>query len=139
MYGVTVDAAHSEKNQETEYRAVLIETDEQLFYKNLGYQTVNIGEFLGLVEAVKWVIENNYEHRIVWCDSQTAIAWFRDKHTSSNKKNKALQKACLFLQLFEHEISSVEIKHWNSKLYGEIPSDFKNKGKSTVTCDVDRT
>ena len=35
---------------------------------------VNIGEFLGVVEAAKYIIENDYSPRIIYTDSITAIA-----------------------------------------------------------------
>ena len=50
--GIAVDAAHSTKNLVTEFQGIDLATGEQIFYKNLGNQTVNIGEFLGVVEAV---------------------------------------------------------------------------------------
>lgn len=43
--GIAVDAAHSMKNGVTEYQAIDLKTGERLFYKNLGNQTTNIGEF----------------------------------------------------------------------------------------------
>ena len=77
--GIVVDAAHSMKNGVTEYQAIDLKTGERLFYKNLGNQTTNIGEFLGLMETIKFVIENDFQPRIAYTDSMTAITWFRNK------------------------------------------------------------
>lgn len=47
--GIATDAAHSMKNGKTEYQGINLATKEQIFYKDLGNQTTNIGEFLAVV------------------------------------------------------------------------------------------
>ena len=126
--GICSDAAHSEKNKVTEYRVVDIETGKELSYANLGYQTTNIGEFLGLVAAIKIVVFDIKKKTTIYCDSKTAISWYKNKYTSSNKSNSDLMKASAFLLAMEDKISSmVDVVHWDSKLWGEIPADFGNK------------
>ncbi len=58
--GIATDCAHSAKCGMTEYRVVDLETGEELFRRSLGSRTVNIGEFLGVVAAVKYILENDY-------------------------------------------------------------------------------
>ena len=94
--GIATDAAHSVKNKITEYQGIDLKTGQRIFYRNLGNKTVNIGEFLGVVEAAKYIIENDYHPRVIYTDSQTAIAWFNNKKTASKKKCKELQKAEIF-------------------------------------------
>lgn len=125
--GIATDAAHSTKNGVTEYQGIDLATGEQIFYRNLGNQTVNIGEFLGVVEAVKYIIENDFQPRIIYTDSMTAISWFRNKNTASNKKNYELQKAEIFLKAFASDVDTIEIHHWDNKGWGETPADFGNK------------
>ena len=57
--GIATDAAHSVKNKTTEYQGIDLRTGQRIFYQNLGNKTVNIGEFLGVVEAAKYIIEND--------------------------------------------------------------------------------
>ena len=85
--GIAVDAAHSQKNKITEYQGVDLKTGEILFYKKLGYQTVNIGEFLAVIEAMKYIIANHFDPKVIYTDSTTAITWINDKRTSSKKRN----------------------------------------------------
>lgn len=125
--GIAVDAAHSTKNSVTEFQAVNLATGEQIFYKDLGNQTVNIGEFLGIVEAAKHIIENDFQPRVIYSDSVTAITWFKNKATSSNKRNKALQKAEIFLKALAYDVDSIEVIHWDNKGWGETPADFNRK------------
>ena len=125
--GIATDAAHSVKRGVTEYQGINLNTGERLFYRDLGNQTVNIGEFLAVVEAVKYIIENDFQPRIIYTDSMTAISWFNNKRTASNKKNKELQKAEIFLRVFAADVDTIEVIHWNNRAWGETPADFGNK------------
>lgn len=125
--GIAVDAAHSVKNLITEFRGINLTTGEELFYENLGNQTVNIGEFLAIVRAVKFIIEKHYEPKVVYSDSKTAITWFYNKTTASNKFSGDLKKAEAFLKICACEVDKVEVKHWNNAEWGETPADFGNK------------
>ena len=127
VVGIATDAAHSMKRGVTEYQGVDLDTGELLFYKNLGDQTTNIGEFLGVVEAVKYIIENDFQPRVIYTDSMTALAWFKNKSTASNKKNKELQKAEIFLKAFAADVDTIQVIHWKNKEWGETPADFGNK------------
>ena len=84
-------------------------------------------EFLGVVEAVKYIIAHNYSPRVIYTDSQTAIAWFNAKRTASKKRNPALLKAEVFLKAFAAEVETIEVKHWDNREWGEIPADFNEK------------
>lgn len=126
-HGICCDAAHSMKNGITEYRAHILETGEQILYKNLGNQTVNIGEFLAIVDCIKYIIENGYQYPVIYSDSLTAITWVKNKRTGSKKKNSDLQKAEVFLKVMTENINGIKILHWDNKNWGEIISDFGNK------------
>lgn len=125
--GIATDGAHSTKNGLTRFRGVDLTTGEELFLECIGNQTINIGEFLGIVEAVKYIIAHNYTPRVIYTDSMTAIAWFHAKRTASKKRHAALQKAEIFLKAFAVEVDTIEIKHWNNDLWGETPADFNEK------------
>jgi len=125
--GIATDAAHSTKRLITEYQGIDIETGERIFYKNLGNQTVNVGEFLAVVEAAKYIIENDFQPRTVYTDSITAITWFQNKKTASKKRNKELQKAEIFLKAFATDIDTITVLHWDNKGWGQTPADFGNK------------
>lgn len=116
------------KNSVTEYQGIDLATGERLFYQNLGNQTVNIGEFLAVVDAVKYIIEHDFQPRIIYTDSQTAIAWFNAKSTASSKQNKDLRKAELFLRVLSADVDTIKVRHWDNRRWGETPADFGNKG-----------
>lgn len=125
--GIATDAAHSMKNGKTEYQAIDLATRERLFYRDLGNQTTNIGEFLAVVEAVKYIIENDFQPRVIFTDSMTAIAWFKAKKTSSSKPNKDLQRAEMFLRALSADVDTIDVIHWDNKRWGETPADFGRK------------
>lgn len=125
--GIATDAAHSTKNGVTEFQGIDLATGERIFYKNLGNQTVNIGEFLAVIEAVKYIIENDFQPRVIYTDSMTAISWFKEKQTASNKKNYDIKKAEIFLKALSYDVDTIEVKHWDNKRWGETPADFGNK------------
>lgn len=125
--GIAVDAAHSQKNGVTEYRAVDLKTGKELFRVNLGNQTVNIGEFLGVVESAKYILETDFKPRVIYSDSVTAITWYKNKSTASGKRNKELQKAEIFLKALAVDLEDIEVYHWDNKGWGETPADFQRK------------
>lgn len=125
--GIAVDAAHSTKNRKTEFRGVDLKTGQILFYQNLGNQTINIGEFLAIVEAVKYIIDHDFQPKIVFSDSNTAISWFKSKRTASGKRNAKLMKAEIYLRAIAYWIDEIEVIKWDNAKWGEIPADFGNK------------
>lgn len=125
--GIATDAAHSTKNHVTEYQGIDLSTGDMIFYRNLGDQTVNIGEFLGVVEAAKYIIENDFQPRIIYTDSMTAIAWWNAKHTASNKKNNEIRKAEIFLKALAYDVDTIQVVHWDNDAWGETPADFGRK------------
>ncbi|MDR1716076.1 MAG: ribonuclease H [Prevotella sp.] len=122
--GIATDCAHSAKLGLIRFRGIDLKTGEQIFLEEIGNCTVNIGEFLGVVAAVKYIMENNYLPGIIYTDSITAITWFEDKKTASKKKYPALKKAEIFLKAMSEEVDKIKIRHWDNARLGEIPADF---------------
>lgn len=125
--GIATDAAHSMKNNITQYRGVDLAKGEELFRCDLGNMTINSGEFLGVVAAVKHIIETGHSPAIIYTDSATAITWFRNKQTASKKRIPALLKAEVFLQVMAAAVDRIEVRHWDNERWGETPADFQNK------------
>ena len=125
--GIAVDAAHSTKNRKTEFKGVDLKTGETLFYSDLGNQTINIGEFLAIVEAVKYIIEHDFQPKVIFSDSTVAISWFKNKRTASGKRNSKLMKAEIYLRAMAYWIDEIKVVKWDNKAFGEIPADFNRK------------
>lgn len=127
VVGIATDGAHSAKERLTRFRAVDLSSGKELFSKAIGNWTNNIGEFLGIVEAVRYVMEHPESPRTIYSDSITTITWYRNKQTASSRRCPALQKAEIFLKVMEARIKDIEVLHWDNRLWGEIPADFGNK------------
>ena len=84
--GIATDGAHSTKERLTRYRAVDLSSGLELFNHSIGNKTNNIGEFLAIVEAVKYILRHHEAPRIIYSDSITAITWYRNKQTVSYLK-----------------------------------------------------
>lgn len=122
--GIATDASHTIKNCSTRYKGIDLRTGNEIFLECLGNLTVNIGEFIGVVSAAKYIIEHDYAPRIIYTDSLTAIAWFRQKRTASKRKLPTLIKAEVFLQAMSCMINTIKVLHWYKDKWGEIPADF---------------
>lgn len=53
----------------TRYRAVDLAIGQLLFERNIGNQAINIGEFLSVVKAAKYIIEHHYSPAIIYTDN----------------------------------------------------------------------
>lgn len=127
--GIATDAAHSSSNKLTHYWGIELQSGDELFIENIGNQTVNIAEFLAVVHAAKFIIETDYNPKIIYTDSITALTWFKNKQTASRKRYVELKKAELFLKIMSFQVGQIEVRHWNNRSWGEIPADFGNKEK----------
>ena len=128
---VAVDAACSGSPGPLEYQGVVTETGKRLFKQGpFADGTNNVGEFLAIVEAMKWLDEHQHAWP-VYSDSANAIAWIKAKkcntrltHLPSNRK--------LFEMIAEAEkwlrfLTRRKVLKWDTKAWGEIPADFGRK------------
>ncbi len=129
---VCVDAACSNNPGVLEYQGVDIQTKEVLFKRGPFEEgTVNIGEFLAIVDGIKYMKENK-RNQPIYSDSSVAIKWVKDKKYNTKleqgKRNKELfdlLEAAMFFLL--HNKYDNEILKWQTADWGEIPADFGRK------------
>lgn len=125
--GIATDGAHSMKERLTRFRAVDLSSGAELFSETVGNWTNNIGEFLGIVAAVRYILEHPGSPRVIYSDSITAITWYHQRQTASSRRCLALLKAEIFLKAMDAKIADIEVLYWNNRLWGEIPADYGNK------------
>lgn len=125
--GIATDGTHKAKERLTRFRAVDLSSGIELFSESIGNWTNNIGEFLGIVTAVKYILEHPGTPRTIYSDSITGITWYNNRQTASSRTCPALQKAEIFLKVMEARIVDIEVLYWDKHLWGEIPADFGNK------------
>jgi ribonuclease HI len=123
--GICVDAGTIGNPGICFYRGLDLETGRLLFEANIGMGTNNIAEFLACVHAIYYVKSNNIKLDI-YSDSLTAIAWVKHKKVKTTFKGeilKRLLKACDYLI----ENNTIQIKKWETTIWGEIPADYGRK------------
>lgn len=125
--GIATDGAHSAKERLTRFRAVNLFSGKELLCESVGNWTNNVGEFLGIIAAVKYILEHPEAPRIIYSDSITAVTWYQNRRTASSRHCPALLKAEIFLKAMEERIKDIRVEHWDNRLWGEIPADFGNK------------
>lgn len=125
--GIATDGAHSAKERLTRFRAVDLFSGKELLCESVGNWTNNVGEFLGIIAAVKYILEHPEAPRIIYSDSITAVTWYQNRRTASSRHCPALLKAEIFLKAMEERIKDIRVEHWDNRLWGEIPADFGNK------------
>ena len=128
---ISVDAACSGSPGPLEYRGVLTETGEQIFHTGpFPDGTNNVGEFLGIVLAMEWLITKKLDMPI-YSDSASAIAWV--KAGKCNTKLERLPSNKLLFELIgraENVLKTYQhykVLKWDTKAWGEIPADFGRK------------
>jgi ribonuclease HI len=130
---ICVDAACSGNPGNMEYRGVETTTGRQIFHVGpLPDGTNNVGEFLALVHALALLKKLNKTDTLIYTDSQTAMAWVRDKkikstleRTSKNKEIfEMLDRAMLWLKTNSYPNKIIK---WDTVKWGEIPADFGRK------------
>ena len=116
--GIATDGAHSTKERLTRYRAVDLSSGLELFNHSIGNKTNNIGEFLAIVEAVKYILRHPEAPRIIYSDSITAITWYRNKQAASSRRCDELHTAEIFLKVYAIKIEDIQVLYWECNSCG---------------------
>jgi ribonuclease HI len=132
LESVSVDAACSGSPGPVEYRGVSTRSREEIFHEGPhAHGTNNVGEFLAIVQALKWLKRKKLSEP-VYSDSETAIKWVRRKVCNTTLKPDE-QNARLFKLIAQAEAwlrkNKVEnpVLKWDTQAWGEIPADFNRK------------
>ena len=128
---LSVDAAYSSKTGIMEYRGVWTDDGNVYFHETFSVGTNNVGEFLAVVHALAKMKSEGIE-KDVYTDSNTAIAWVRNKKVNSgmdySSRTKELWEVISRAEnwLKNNTYTTVILK-WETKAWGEIPADFGRK------------
>ncbi len=128
---ISTDAACSGNPGKMEYQGVDNQSLETLFHFVFPLGTNNIGEFLGIVDGLKWLKKHNLPHPI-YTDSRLAMGWIEAKSCRSslpyNSTTAALWEIVREAEAWLKQNSfSNKILKWETKVWGEIPADFGYK------------
>lgn len=136
---LVVDASFMGNTGLMEYQCIALPERKTIFASQpVAGATGNIGEFLALVSAARYVLK----HRLncpIYTDSKTALAWYRDKYCRTNIREGSLfgmpeeQKQILTRivaaeqWLRETALTGVRVLKWETTEWGENPADYGRK------------
>jgi ribonuclease HI len=128
----SVDAACSGNPGVMEYQCVDTGSGVQIFHAGpFPDATNNIGEFLALVHALAQLKKEGKDIP-VYSDSETAMAWVRNKKVNTNLKEtprnkKVFELIARALKWIKTNTWKTPILKWDTENWGEIPADFGRK------------
>lgn len=114
--GIAVDGGCSGNPGKAYYRAVNIDTGEEVFRKDIGIATNNIAEFIGLCNAIR-----DFPDETIYSDSVTAMSWVKNKRANSSFDFPRLKLVEDWLKTLD---KMPKIEKWQTKEWGENVADF---------------
>ncbi|SFP58044.1 viroplasmin family protein [Salibacterium halotolerans] len=129
---ISVDVGSHGNPGFVEYKGVYTKTGDVVFaHPGINKGTNNLGEFLAVVDALKYVKENNSDMP-VYSDSDTAILWVKkNKANSSLARTQETEEIWRLVGEAEEWLRqnkpSNRILKWNTKAWGEIKADYGRK------------
>jgi ribonuclease HI len=131
---ISTDVGTSGNPGKTEFRVVET-SDSKIIFNSKLYElgTNNIGEFLGVVWAMKYLKERNEQHRIIFTDSKTAMSWITKKAYKTSLERNAqteeiyqeMEKSIKWLK--ENNTEDFKLQKWNTLAKGQIKADYNRK------------
>lgn len=132
---ICTDAACPSNPGPIEYRGVIVSTGQEIFnYGPLYWWSVNIAEFLAIVEWLKRLVQNK-QYSILYSDSKTAIWWIKKGSINTtireNNQNKKLfeivHNSIQWLKLNSDRSYHITLSKRPTSQRGQIPADFWRK------------
>jgi len=97
-----------------------------LDHKHLGIHTNNYAELAGIGAMIKQALKMG--ETILWTDSKIAMIWIRSAKLGENVREKeAIMAMILAIRKLLEENPQLKLKKWDTKNWGQIPSDFGRK------------
>ena len=129
--GLVSDASYSKKHGYLEYQVMDLSTGEIVYrngFKNLASEYVaNIGEFFGLMRAIKHALDNDMTVPI-YSDSLNAIRWVEQNKKCWGNVESDLRPYVDAANKYLLEIEELPpIFWWDKHKWGENPADFGRK------------
>ena len=130
---ISVDAACSGSPGILEYRSVFTDSEEEIFREGpFPDGTNNVGEFLAIVHALRW-LQKHKQRLSIYSDSRNAISW-----VYGGKCRTQLQRTAKNAEIFaliedaenwlaKNGLHRDAVLKWDTELWGENPADFGRK------------
>ncbi len=129
---IAVDVGCRGAHGPMEFRGIDLIDNKMIFeYGPYDVGTSNIGEFLAIIEGLKYIAKTG-KHSIIYSDSKVAIGWVRKKecNTTLEDNDKTMEIHAMIdsgLNWLRNNKYSCKIVKWNTAKWGEIPADYGRK------------
>jgi len=136
---IAVDASHTGGDR-MEFRGCMLlnsphdKTTANKFIFEQGpfkHATNNIGEFLAIVAALRYIVDNCLTDTVVYSDSNIAISWVLNKFcgtkASLTDELKALIDDAMQWLAVNSKQTARRVFKWQTSKWGEIPADYGRK------------
>ncbi len=128
---LAVDAACSGSPGPLEYRGVEVAAGRLVFERGpFADGTNNVGEFLAIVEAMRW-LEQRGEKWPIYSDSANAIGWIKAKKCNTRlarlPSNRQLFQLIADAEKWLGVVRPPMVLKWDTPVWGENPADFGRK------------
>jgi ribonuclease HI len=130
---IVVDVACKGPKGPMEYRGIDLKTRKIIFEKGpFRAGTSNIGEFLAIVDAIRYIERTGSAHSTIYSDSKVAIGWVKNRACNTNLERTdssadVLAMAAEAVSWLKANSYSCRIVKWETELWGEVPADYGRK------------
>lgn len=123
--GLTADAGTHGNPGPCEYQVTDIR-GKVLAHKHLGVHTNNFAELAGIKGMIEVAAERG--ETILWTDSKIAMGWIKSKKLGPTVREPELIMELIYaINDLLKKYPQMELRKWETKSWGEIPSDFGRK------------
>ena len=123
--GLTSDAGTHGNPGPCEYQVTDLK-GKILEHRHLGVHTNNYAELAGIEAMVR--IAGERGESVCWTDSTIAMGWIRSGRLGPTVREPELIKGLIHrINALQAEYPNVTLKKWNTREWGQIPSDFGRK------------
>ncbi len=129
---LAVDAAAKGPRGPMQYRGVRVDTEQELFRQGpFPVGTGNIGEFLAIVDALRWLDARGLDWP-VYSDSKVARGWVQKGRCRTQLPHTPQSQTVFDLIADAERWLATHPQHapvltWHTRTWGEIPADFNRK------------
>lgn len=136
LESICVDAACEWNPGILERRGVKTDDSSEIFHsRKYPVGTVNIGEWLALIQWMQRLVKHRKTDWIMYSDSRTAMSWIKkwilntSLHRGKNTEllRQAIDAGKQWLYQNKSLIQYIKIVKWKTSIRGEIPADFGRK------------
>lgn len=109
------------------FRCVDLASGAVLVDASAGRRTADAGAFLALVAAARYILEHRFTLPVVYTGSTTALSWYRSGRAAIRRRSPDILRAEVFLRLMAVPLAGIQVRLWDTGLWGENPADFGEK------------